>query len=305
MREPRTMAIAEFEEKQYECAFNNELYTGGPVFPSGQVLESITGYDSSADPNPDHALWRILSTPRPKSIRLIPAHWTPASSASTLAATKLPEHPVSFIVQFKRPEYLQGSSAAQYRFWNQPYFRFSRSKAQHSTLQGLEKRLIGSAVVRYASPAFHRYAELEHAQMRREVVKATGFVSPLRLGRHVTWTYISPGTVGRGNPDGEEITFGIFDSLFPETQPEVRRELASTSGSLGDHLNLLAQACREVFTSRSRRVDAWINVVGQAADVQGDVLDRLRDYATVQSLATALGCTWWLLDAERRTPVVP
>jgi hypothetical protein len=299
------MVTAEFEEKQYECAFNNELYLGGPVFPSGQVLESITGYDSSADPNPHHVLWRILSTPRPKAIRLVPAHWAPASSSTGLPATKLPQHPVSFIVQFKRPEYLQGSGAAQYHFWNQPYFRFSRSKAQHSALRGLEKRLIGSAVIRYASPAFHRYAELERAQMRMKVVESTGFVSPARLGRHVTWTYISPGTVGRGNPDGEQLAFEIFDALFPETRLEVRRELATTSGGLAEHLALLAGACREISASRSLRVDAWIAAVGQAADVSTEVLDRLRDYATVQSFAAALGCTWWLLDAEQRTPVAP
>lgn len=299
------MAVAEFEEKQYECAFNNELYLGGPVFPSGQVLESITGYDSSADPNPHHVLWRILSTPRPKSIRLVPAHWAPSAGHAALPPTKLPQHPVSFVVQFKRPEYLQGSGAAQYHFWNQPYFRFSRSKPQHLALRHLEKSLIGSAVVRYASPAFHRYAELELAQMRVQVVESTGFVSPLRLGRHVTWTYISPGTVGRGNPDGDELAFEIFDALFPETRPEVRRELATTSDGLAEHLALLAQSCREISVSRSRRVDTWIASVGQAAEVPADVLERLRDYATMQSLAAALGCTWWLLDAEQRTPVAP
>ena len=179
---------------------------------------------------------------------------------------KLPQHPVSFVVQFKRPEYLQGSGAAQYHYWNQPYFRFTRSKGQHSVLRGLERSLLGSAVVRYASPAFHRVAELEHAQLRGHVVDSTGFVSPVRLGRHATWTYISPGTVGRGNPDGEEMPFAIFDALFSAVRPEARGELVAVGG-LREHLALLAQACREVAATRSRRVDAWIADVSQTAVV--------------------------------------
>lgn len=303
-RQPTDMVMAEFEEKQFECAFNNELYLGGPVFPSGQVLESITGYDSSADPGPHHVLWRVLSTPRPKTVRLVPSHWASASTPLVPSAAKLPQHPVSLVLQFKRPEYLQGSGAAQYHFWNQPYFRFTRSKAQHSTLRKLEQHLLGSAVVRYASPAFHRYAELEQAQLQGDVVESTGFVSPIRLGRHATWTYVSPGTVGRGNPDGEEIPFAIFDALFTTVGPNTRGELAPVGG-IRDHLALLAEACRQVAPVRSRRVDAWISDVGQAAEVPADVLDPLSDYAVVQSLMAALGASWSLLDGDVRAPVLP
>lgn len=61
------MAIAQFEETQYECAFNNEPYAGGPVFPSGQVLESVTGYDSSAAPNPTITSGASCRRPAPRA----------------------------------------------------------------------------------------------------------------------------------------------------------------------------------------------------------------------------------------------
>lgn len=72
------VTAAEFEEKQYECAFNVELGASGPVFASGQVLEKLTGYDTVADPGSSHVLWRILAIPRPPGIRLVPDHWSPA-----------------------------------------------------------------------------------------------------------------------------------------------------------------------------------------------------------------------------------
>ena len=295
----KQMAAADFEEKQYECAFNNELHAGGPVFASGQVLESVTGYDSAADPGHNHVLWRILSTPRPEGVRLVPAHWPHAGG---LQAAKLPSHPVSFIVQFKRPEYLQGSSAAQYHFWNQPYYRFTRAAFQHSQLRGLESRVVGEALVRYASPAFHRYAELERAQLRGKVVDSTGFVSPGRLGRHKTWTYIAAGTVGRGNPDGEQVEFDVFDALFSAPRRTGNGQLVTRSG-LQEHLASLASACREVAARRSRTVDAWAVAAQEVAEVPEDIVTGLRDYAVVQSFVSHLGATWWLLDGDERVPV--
>lgn len=298
------MAIAEFEEKQYECAFNIELGATGPVFASGQVLEELTGYDASAAPSPNHVLWRILAIPRPPGIRLVPDHWSPAARHLRPEAGKLPKHPVSFIAQFKRPEHLQGSNAAQYKFWNQPYFRFARTTHQNRILRRLENQLVGVATVRYASPAFYRMVELEHAQLNGNVVASTGFVSPTRLGRHKVWTYIGPGTVGRGNPDGEEISFDAFEALFTQQQPTGSGELENRNG-LREHLAVLAAACRVVAGIQSRAVDLWIADVGQAADAPSETLEAVRDYALVQSLVMILRASWWLVDGDLLAPAVP
>lgn len=96
----------------------------------------------------------------------------------------------------------------------------------------------------------------------------------------------------------------MFDALFATARPETRGEL-TTVGDLREHLALLAQACREVAPSRARRVDTWIAIARQVADVASEVLDPLRDYAVVQSLVAALGSSWSLLDGDMRAPVVP
>jgi len=296
------MVFAEFEEKQYESAFNIELSSSGLVFASGQVLEKLTGYDAAGDPGANHALWRIMGVPRPQGIRLVPTHWTPASRREQPPANKLPSHPVSFIAQFKRPEYLQGSAASQYAFWRQPYYRFSRVANQHSRLRKLEAQLAGIASVTYAAPAFHRVAELEEAQLKGQIVNSTGFVSPTRLGRHRVWTYIAPGMVGRGNPDGEEITFAVFEALFTTPDSANTQAIAIRQG-VSDHLSALAEASRAAYGVRSRLVDSWIANVRQVADVSPEILESLRDYAIVQSLVHYLGASWWLMDGDEFSPI--
>lgn len=298
------MTAAEFEEKQYECAFNVELGASGPVFASGQVLEKLTGYDAVADPGSSHVLWRILAIPRPPGIRLVPDHWSPAARRMQPGHGKLPEHPVSFIVQFKRPEYLQGSGASQYRLWNQPYYRFTRLQHQHTQLRRLESQLDGIATVRYASPAFHRLAELERAQMEGSVVSSTGFVSPARLGRHAVWTYIRPGTVGRANPDGEELLFASFEALFTPTPPTDGAELVRRDG-LREHLAALARACGSAPASGRLAVEGWVRGVNEAAEVPGEMLETLQNYASVQSFMARLGATWWIVDGDVLVPARP
>lgn len=291
------VALAEFEEKQYECAFNLELGLDGSVFASGQVLEKFTGYDVVASPADGSALWRILGVPRPPGVRLVPDHWSPVEPSLRPDGSKLPSHPISLIVQFKRPEYLQGSAAAQYRLWNQPYYRFTRTAHQHLQLRRLEGHLADHATITYASPAFHRMADLENAQMRRSVVSLSGFVSPTRLGAHKVWTYIRPGLVGRGNPDGEEMRFRLFEELFEPAQ-RAGNEISVARNDLRQHVRVLAEACRSVSRATSRTVDSWIGDVRQSADLPDLVVEAVRDYATVQSVVVRLDATWWLLDSD-------
>lgn len=110
--------------------------------------------------------------------------------------------------------------------WRRPFFRFRRAAAQHNVLRRLERNLLGQAVVRYAAPAFHELGELEEAQIRRRVIELSGHVSPVTLGSHRVWTYIGPGTHGRGNPDSKERPFEPFESLFVPT-PWIKSRVTS------------------------------------------------------------------------------
>lgn len=114
--EEQRVTWAHFHEKEYEVGFGIELASGGsqraPVFSCGQVLEKVLGYDATADPSHDHLIWRLLRVPRPAGLRLLPAHW---SRGPQPTAGSLPVTPISLILQYKRPEYLFGPTAKQWR----------------------------------------------------------------------------------------------------------------------------------------------------------------------------------------------
>jgi hypothetical protein len=252
------MAVAQFEEKEYEQAAGVELAEGPPgeqglVFSAGQVLERIVGYDAAAAPARRHVIWRLLELPRPRGLRLVPNLWSPARVPP---AERLPGVPVSLIVQFKRPEFLRGPRAAQWWLCHQPYFRFIRTSHQHAVLLRLERRLGHEAVVRYAAPAFWRRGELEAAHLHREVLARTGFASPSDFGRHQVWTYLGPGIDGRGNPEGRRKPFKTFDAVAEQlwSSPTSSTELVPMRG-LDDHLLFLG----DVVTERQPRLRAALS----------------------------------------------
>lgn len=182
----------------------------GKVWSAGQVLEGIVGFDGVADPDIAHVVWSILSVPRPKGVVLSPLHWQGGSRPS---AKDLLSHPVTLILQYKRPDYMYGNRAAQWNLWNQPYFRFRRTSRQHSILMRLEKNLGGHALVRYASPAFWKRQDLEIHACAGSVIQTTGFVSPMAIGKHKVWTYDTPGNKGKANPNGRRMAFESMDEL--------------------------------------------------------------------------------------------
>lgn len=291
------MVAAEFEEKQYELAANIELarWTGGPrVYASGQVLESVVGYDAVAHPGTGHPLWRVLGAPRPRGVRLLPSLWHQQPSAKAL-----PRRNVSLVLQYKRPDYLPGNRwSTQRPLWGgQPYFRFRTEAAQHGVLRHFEQQVGKAALVRYAAPAFWTLTELDVRSHAREVLSRSGFVSPLSLRRHTVWTYAEPGVEGKGNPDGEAIGFETFEALAART-PDASAD-PRTPG-LAEHLGALARAARatleEWHPGLLQAVDDWgRGLSAHVPGLEGGAIEGLRDVALVQSLVASTDSTWVLL----------
>lgn len=296
---PGAVVAASFEEKTYEIAYNAELAAGSGgdrlVFAPGQVLEKLTGFDAAADPDPEHLIWTVLGVPRPRGLSLLPSHWVNSRSGMPKSAD-LPRIPKSLILQFKRPEYLYGSRAAQRRLWHGPYYRFVRSREQHEVLKRLEKNLVGAAVVRYAAPAFHTLGELEIAQMQKAIISRSGYVAPSVFGRHQVWTYNKAGTHGRGNPAGRTRSVESFDQLFASLLGVSGRkgEVVRYDG-LAEHLAVLADACRPRAPRLRRVVDEWARSL-RRAPVPRSLIPPLADYATIQTLVAWQGAAWWIVD---------
>lgn len=299
------MARAEFEEREYETAANAELGTGGFVMSPGQVLEELVGYDAIAAPVANHVIWQLLHVPRPTGVRLIPRLW---HAGSRPPKARLPAHPVSLVLQYKRPEYLRGARASQWHFWKEPYYRFQRTERQHAVLRRLDRLLEGDAAVRYAAPAFWRFAELEAAVVTRRVLGLTGFVRPTELRSHKVWTYAEPGGVGWANPSGRRVPF--------ESVEEFIRLLVSRDGGvlpervdepierLSEHLQLVANAARAREPKLRRNVDAWVALIRQRDLILSRAgLRRIADLATITSLTAEVGASWSVTD--RMDPPLP
>lgn len=294
---------AHFEEKTYEVAYLLELRsTPGPrrVFSPGQVLEGILGFDAAADPSARHVLWSVLRQPRPRGVQLLPEYWKATGVGDSPAAmTSLPTAPISLILQFKRPDYLASPNAKQWFMWNRPYYRFERRTHQQQVLRRLEARLGGAALVTYASPSFHTMGEFEVAQDRDQVIPLSGHVAPSRLQRHRVWTYIRPGSHGRGNPDGSKHLFETLDQLLARpTGQRSGQELSpiDRQAVLLEHLAVVAAACREREPTLRTQVDNWVEELSWTQDLPPLALAGLRDYVSIQSLMHREQASWLITE---------
>jgi hypothetical protein len=291
---------AKFEEKTFETAYCIEIATGPgghPVlFSPGQVLEKILGFDAAANPGPRHILWKVLRLPRPPGLNLLPGLWAGGIQPTK---AKLPTYPVSVFLQFKRPDYLRGARAKQWKLWKSPYYRFERTTHQHTVLARLERNLTTQAVVRYAAPAFHTLPQLEAAQLTRSVIASSGHVAPLRLGRHRVWTYQRPGSYGRPNPSGDPVPFELFGDLLEQAvvrrneQQQLEVYQDDELAGLTRHLEVVASACRAREPRLRSAVDAWARLLPRAGAEPDDV-QRLSNFASIQSLMAREHMTWWL-----------
>lgn len=296
------MGAAGFEEKTYEVAYCIELAIGAGskhlVYSPGQVLENLLGFDAASNPGPHHMIWSVLALPRPHGVQLVPPLWG-ATKAMQPQATVLPSNPISIFLQFKRPEYLRGPAAKQWKMWGHPYYRFKRVKKQQQVLGRLERRLAGRAVVRYAAPAFHTMGELEAAQIASSVITQSGHVPPARLRRHHWWTYDAPGNYGRPNPDGEPSVFERFDDLLEEALgrsaagTELRPYTSEPLFGLREHLRMTAAASREREPQLRRDVDSWARQL-DGLDLDSQIISSLRDFASIQTLMARTNGAWWV-----------
>lgn len=252
------------------------------------------GYDAVADPNPDHVIWRLLALPRPQGLKLLPELWT---SGARPEAAKLPKTAISLIIQYKRPEWITGGRAAQWHFWNRPYFRFPINSVQQAKLHRLEQATAPHAMVRYASPAFWTVEELEVAQHRFRVLQSTGFVAPENLHGHKFWTYSAPGNDGRANPGASSLYFESYGGLLHSISNSYPH--LSGSGLQIRQLEAQGNALRYRNPILRNAVDMWAQGLRTIRGVTNEMALQVRDYATVQSAVASAGAHWLIVDLEK------
>lgn len=239
--------FAEFEEKEFEGFFNQELARAQAVtWSPGQVLEHKLGFDAAIHVGHPFIfdLFRIRASGRaPRGMRLNARMWNDFISFVDQA---FPPFRSNLFVQFKRPEHVgqHARRAREWRRWRAPYFRYDIERHQQRRLRQLERAVHRRALVAYASPAFHLRSELWDAATGGEIIRRTNFVRASRFRRHHTWTYNGAGGSGWACSDPEKIDDLPFERMVAEvkerTEPRSLKVLINEAGSAIDAATRLA-----------------------------------------------------------------
>jgi hypothetical protein len=292
--EPEPLSPGGFEEKQYEFAANLELAYMGEVFPSGQVLESLLGYDVAASPQKGAPIWRFLEVGAPKGVLLVPSNWS--SFSKTPPHDQLPDRKVSLLLQYKRSRKFRTSRAKQWAYWRQPYFRFKVDPEQQFILENLEQSLGRRAVIRYAAPVFAQYKELLAYQREKKVLSKSTYVSPGQLIGHECWTFVEPGKSGYANAEPKEIYAESFDDIIQEASTRAE------PGFLAQHLRSLAAALYLPELPREQSPPEWIVKLEEELprDKPAGFRQAILDFVNISVRLGQSGISWLILMPERR-----
>lgn len=290
------MPIAEFEEKQYETHANLELgFQHAGMFPAGQMLEAVVGYDIATDPPQNAPIWRLIGTNAPKGIQLKPNLWQRARAQPK--APELPSDYVSLILQYKRPRYLESSLAAQWNYWNNKYYRFIIDQNQQDILEHLESALSNKALIRYACPAFWKYADLQTHQRHQSVLSHSTFVSPARLVGHTAWTYRSPGTIGYANLRPAKVPTDNFTGLWKSLDKTGKKK----KENLFQHLRGLRSSIGELITENNQN-DPWTKKFDSKNQLNQTQLQAVSDIVELSEHFGRTGSSWFVVDLDIKNP---
>jgi hypothetical protein len=194
------VSIAEFEEKEFEQTLNGQLCPSGLMWPPGQVLEELVGFDVAL--HTVHAVFwaaRGYATPPPGAL-ILPTWW-PLVPASVFVHRAPPPFAVNVFLQHKRPECLSRSNASEWSSWKAAYFRFWITYHQQAALDACATALGQNGLVAYASPAFYTRAELFGHIQKQTLVANTHFAPATNLSGHGRYTYVDAATPGMAHSE--------------------------------------------------------------------------------------------------------
>jgi hypothetical protein len=291
------MPYAKFEEKQYETAANIEFAcSGNNVFSSGQVLESIVGYDAAIQIT-EKRVCDLIGCNMPPGIFLSPALWG-KKGEDALKKEQLPGHLVSLLLQYKRPEYITRKNGKQWSKFNKPYFRMNIEDEQHDILLNLENKLSDKAQVRYATPVFWRYDELQKNMMEKKILNYSKFVSPNGIGKgHSCWVYTNKFICGYANPDYKQVYFDSFDYLLRKAKS------ISEKSTFAEHIDAMAKKLRVKLVVKRRMPDGievdennapeWIHSLLNIVEIEA--LQTVYNFFEIGNIIARAGASWQIV----------
>jgi len=130
----------------------------------------------------------------------------------------LPPFKFNLFLQYKRPEYMKRSDAAEWHFWSKRYYRYTTTPHQQALLEKIEVQAAGRAATLYAGAAFWNSTDLfAHAQAG-EVLKNSNLANVAKLQGHERFTYTQPGTKGIACSEPTPIESDPLQDIISRTQ---------------------------------------------------------------------------------------
>jgi len=220
---------------------NEELAEKRRLVPIDQILEG-RGAGIDAGMYSKHQLFWSWFGIRRKGVRI----WDVMKEI--IDDPGAPRFKLNLFVQHKRPEYIRSHRAKEYRGWNRPYSRYDiTDREQQKALCRLERRANSKALVVYAAAAFWKSSQLWYHYRRGTLVKNSNFVEPLKLQRHIRYTYAAAGTLGYAFSEKAEPIQSIDLLKEIDRRTSIRREFERNS----DFIYSLSSVIKEVLGESS------------------------------------------------------
>lgn len=295
------MTSAEFEEKTFEVAANNEfaLLSGGyncPVcgnhhchfcgamappaavdmWAPGQVLEGDLGFDVLIQLDRDAPdLEAMIGAAIPAGMNWKRHFGSPAGAGAA------PQW-ASLFIQYKRPDWLvRRRGKFLDLFPAGPYFRFDLDADQHTSLVGLRNAANAQALVLFAAPRFHTNADMLHYRQNRLVLERTAFIDVGDSTGHAHGAY-NETTAFLCSEPAEVRLQSLPGILAAVRRMDLIQPVSDPRGALREHIRRIAAAITDASDGQMEPND-------RDEALQGRVESILR--FTAQARAT------WLLAA--------
>lgn len=204
-----------FKEKTYETYFQTEIGRLTDVsFAPDQTDEGLLGFDGAffipfigmvgLFPYVRAARWR----------RFIGMSASEIDSLGDELNDRLPPFNLNLFVQYKRPERMARSNAAEWPCWEAAYYRYSNDERQQLLLEKIATAAHGRATVVYASPAFWSNNDLFSHARGGTIVANSNIADVANLTGHHRFSYREAGHHGIGHSEPAPIESQPIKSII-------------------------------------------------------------------------------------------
>lgn len=220
------MAWVEFEEKEMEEPLDLQLVHQGLLWPPGQVLENVVGFDAALAVHAS-AFWTILGYPAPLPGAVILQSWWTNASPAAWVKPHPPSWKLNAFLQYKRPEYLHGAMAEERCRWPTGlYYRFGVDTEQQLALEACASALAGNGLFLYVTPAFYDRDVLYDHIEKHTLVENVHFVKAVDLKGHGRFTYADAALPGQAHSRPVDVVPHVF--AHPRDRPAPRQNATAS-----------------------------------------------------------------------------